>query len=88
MQVVALQVRSKAALDTSFPCVGDEMDYAAIMNRLLPAAIRVLSWCDAPADFHARWVQCVAHDLQAFGDQGLKLPLPCMWPAAAPCTLQ
>ena len=55
-QVVALELRSKAASDSVLPAPEDEMDYAAVLNRLLPPAIRVLGWCDAAAEFHARWV--------------------------------
>lgn len=33
----------------------EEMDYVAMLNRGLPADVRVLGWCDVPDDFSARF---------------------------------
>ncbi len=55
-QVVALLLRSRgAAGDGAPPAPADELDYPAMLNRVLPADIRVLGWADAPPDFSARF---------------------------------
>ena len=36
LQVVALQLRSKGAAEDDLPDACDEMDYALLLNRLLP----------------------------------------------------
>lgn len=33
-----------------------EIDYVRVLNRVLPNDIRILGWCPAPVDFHARFV--------------------------------
>lgn len=42
-----------------FPPPGQEHDYAAILNGLLPRDVRVLGWADVPPDFSARF-SCTA----------------------------
>jgi tRNA pseudouridine38/39 synthase len=55
-QVVALLLRSSgAAGDGAPPAPADELDYPAMLNRVLPADIRVIGWADAPPDFSARF---------------------------------
>jgi hypothetical protein len=38
-----------------FPPPSDEIDYALILNNILPAEVRVLGWADVPDDFSARF---------------------------------
>jgi len=53
--VVALRVRSAARAGQALPAPGRELDYAALLNRALPADIRVLGWAPAPPGFSARF---------------------------------
>ncbi|KAF7533872.1 hypothetical protein G7Z17_g13450 [Cylindrodendrum hubeiense] len=42
--------------DSSFDPIKDEIQYARILNRILPPEIRILAWCPAPPpDFSARF---------------------------------
>lgn len=34
----------------------EEIDYVKVLNRALPKDIRVIAWCPAPPDFHARFL--------------------------------
>lgn len=54
VQVIALNLRSKAAAGQPLCPTEEEVDYALILNRALPEAIRVLGWADVKPDFHAR----------------------------------
>ncbi|KAL6878394.1 hypothetical protein ACP4OV_012564 [Aristida adscensionis] len=55
-QVISLYLRSNIkdargdGLDERY-----EIDYAKVLNRILPRDIRVIGWCPVPADFHARF---------------------------------
>ena len=55
-QVVALMLRSSARAGQPEVAVEAEMDYPRILNKALPAEIRVLGWSPVPDDFNARWV--------------------------------
>lgn len=57
-QVVSLDIRSKLTqeqLAGGGSTVEEELDYPKLLNRVLPADIRVLAWCPAPPDFSARF---------------------------------
>ncbi|KAF8377220.1 hypothetical protein HHK36_030594 [Tetracentron sinense] len=41
-------------------CEG-EVDYVRVLNRVLPKDIRVIGWCPAPTDFHARF-SCLSRE--------------------------
>ena len=56
MQVVALKLRSRRPAGQPLCPAEEEMDFALILNRALPEAIRVLGWADVDPDFHARCV--------------------------------
>lgn len=62
-QVIALFLRSN--LKGSDQNCGDpgkgEIDYVRLLNRVLPNDIRVLGWCPAPMDFHARFT-CLSRE--------------------------
>ena len=66
VQVVALKLRSRGPAGQPLCAAEEEMDFALILNRALPEAIRVLGWADVKPDFHARWVQLTR------GVQGLR----------------
>ncbi|XP_020231677.1 tRNA pseudouridine(38/39) synthase isoform X4 [Cajanus cajan] len=42
-----------------------EIDYVRVLNRVLPNDIRVLGWCPAPVDFHARF-SCLSREYKYF----------------------
>jgi tRNA pseudouridine38/39 synthase len=55
---VSLDIRSKLTqeqLSGGGNTVEEELDYPKLLNRVLPADIRVLAWCPAPPDFSARF---------------------------------
>lgn len=54
-QVVALKLRSSTKAGEPLIAENDEMDYPALLNRVLPTTIRVLGWTTAPKDFSARF---------------------------------
>lgn len=55
-QVVAMELRSAAARDQVLPDAATELDYPALLNRVLPDDIRVTGWCDPRSpDFSARF---------------------------------
>ena len=54
VQVVALNVRSKAKASQPLPSSEDELDYCQSLNKGLPEDIRVLGWTDLSPDFSAR----------------------------------
>jgi tRNA pseudouridine38/39 synthase len=54
-QVVALLLRSSGKAGEVAVAEEDEIDYPAILNRLLPSSIRVLGWTTAPTNFSARF---------------------------------
>ncbi|XP_042491873.1 tRNA pseudouridine(38/39) synthase isoform X3 [Macadamia integrifolia] len=39
----------------------EEIDYVRVLNRVLPKDIRVISWCPAPIDLHARF-SCLSRE--------------------------
>jgi hypothetical protein len=53
-QVVALLLRSSGRPRDAPPAAAAELDYPALLNRVLPPDIRVLGWADAPQGFSAR----------------------------------
>lgn len=56
--------------------VKDELDYPRILNRLLPADVRVLAWCPSiPGDFDARF-SCGERIYRYFFTQPAFAPLP------------
>lgn len=58
-QVVALLLRSAGRASQPGPVpAASELDYPALLNRVLPKDIRVLGWTDVPEDFSARWAAC------------------------------
>ncbi|KAL8131591.1 uncharacterized protein LOC141684342 [Apium graveolens] len=71
-QVVALLLRSchkvkegsTGQLITEDLCEG-ELDYARILNRVLPKDIRVTGWCPVPVDFSARF-SCRSREYKYF----------------------
>ena len=58
-QVLALKLRSTATRDQALPAAADELDYPAILNRILPDDIRVIAWAPVADDFSARF-SCVS----------------------------
>lgn len=55
-QVVALLLRSAGRAGQPGPVpAASELDYPALLNRVLPRDIRVLGWADVPQDFSARF---------------------------------
>jgi tRNA pseudouridine38/39 synthase len=62
--IVALNVRSKrkkvcgdgdARIVLPLLAAADELDYVAMLNRVMPNDVRVLAWLPAPAEFDARF---------------------------------
>lgn len=51
---MALLLRSAGRPGQPTPDPSAELDYPSILNRVLPADIRVLGWTDVPEDFSAR----------------------------------
>ncbi|WVY98194.1 hypothetical protein V8G54_030345 [Vigna mungo] len=74
-QVIALFLRSNLKLSAinngnSGEVVLDErhegeIDYVRVLNRVLPNDIRILGWCPAPVDFHARF-SCLSREYKYF----------------------
>ncbi|KAL9317712.1 hypothetical protein ACSQ67_014229 [Phaseolus vulgaris] len=73
-QVIALFLRSNLKLSAinngSSGEVLDEkhegeIDYVRVLNRVLPHDIRILGWCPAPVDFHARF-SCLSREYKYF----------------------
>jgi tRNA pseudouridine38/39 synthase len=58
-QVVALMLRSAAKVDDPSLPEDEELDYPALLNRVLPADIRILGWTTVPEDFSARCGQLI-----------------------------
>lgn len=55
-QVVAMDLRSAARAGGALPGPEAELDYPALLNRVLPNDIRVTGWCDPRSpDFSARF---------------------------------
>jgi len=54
MLVTAIMLSTDHLL--TFFYVEGEIDYVRVINRVLPNDIRILGWCPAPVDFHARFV--------------------------------
>ncbi|KAG4397843.1 hypothetical protein GLYMA_10G220000v4 [Glycine max] len=42
-----------------------EIDYVRVLNRVLPNDIRIMGWCPAPVDFHARF-SCLSREYKYF----------------------
>ncbi|KAL5195359.1 tRNA pseudouridine(38/39) synthase [Glycine soja] len=42
-----------------------EIDYVGVLNRVLPNDIRIMGWCPAPVDFHARF-SCLSREYKYF----------------------
>jgi tRNA pseudouridine38/39 synthase len=74
-QLVALRVRAAAP-------GAEPLDYVALLNRQLPADIRVLSWRLAPQDFSARFSARWRQYKYFFWDDGA-MDLDAMQDAAA-----
>jgi tRNA pseudouridine38/39 synthase len=55
--VVSLDIRSRLTQEqlSGGSNVEEELDYPKLLNRVLPADIKVLAWCPAPPDFSARF---------------------------------
>ncbi|XP_027934101.1 tRNA pseudouridine(38/39) synthase isoform X1 [Vigna unguiculata] len=73
-QVIALFLRSNLKLSAinngNSGVVLDEkhegeIDYVRVINRVLPNDIRILGWCPAPVDFHARF-SCLSREYKYF----------------------
>lgn len=69
-QVISLKVRSNRPADPeklkTWDPVHDELNYPQILNRLLPATIRVLAWApEVPEDFSARF-SCLSRTYRYF----------------------
>ncbi|XP_028220659.1 probable tRNA pseudouridine synthase tag-124 isoform X4 [Glycine soja] len=45
--------------------VEGEIDYVGVLNRVLPNDIRIMGWCPAPVDFHARF-SCLSREYKYF----------------------
>lgn len=59
-----------------FDVVKDELNYLALLNRVLPPTIRMLGWCpNTPANFDARF-SCKEREYRYFFTQPAYLPLP------------
>ncbi|XXG61337.1 hypothetical protein AAC387_Pa04g3023 [Persea americana] len=62
-QVILLFVRSNLKdtgghenpVETGPEYICEEIDYVKVLNRVLPKDIRVIGWCPAPPNFHARF---------------------------------
>ena len=55
---------------------GEEIEYIKMLNKVLPAEVRVLAWCPVTADFSARCAHHVVHirlSLTALGQQTLNV---------------
>lgn len=53
-QVVSIKLRCAARAGDGLPAVERELDYLGMLNKALPADIRVRGWCPLPDDFTAR----------------------------------
>jgi hypothetical protein len=53
-QVVSIKLRCAARAGDELPAVERELDYLGMLNKALPADIRVRGWCPLPDDFTAR----------------------------------
>ncbi|OVA08112.1 Pseudouridine synthase I [Macleaya cordata] len=67
-QVIALFLRSNlkdkglhANYESPKELSEEEIDYVRVLNRVLPNDIRVLGWCPAPTDVHARF-SCLSRE--------------------------
>ena len=54
-QVIALRVRSNAKAGESLPAADAELNYPLLLNRVLPAGVRVLGWAPVEEGFSARF---------------------------------
>ena len=54
MQVIALKMRSSAKQGEQLPSCEAELDYASMLNRVLPSDIKVSGWAPVTEDFSAR----------------------------------
>ncbi|XP_057427477.1 uncharacterized protein LOC130720797 [Lotus japonicus] len=82
-QVIALYLRSNLKISgantgSSGEIVEEqhegEIDYVRVLNRVLPNDIRILGWCPAPVDFHARF-SCLSREYKYFfWKEGLNIP--------------
>lgn len=74
-QVIALYLRSNCkdlgddvnANQTLFDNTSDEkeIDYVKVLNKALPSDIRILGWCPAPTNFHARF-SCLSREYKYY----------------------
>lgn len=60
----------------TFDPARDEMDYPAILNRILPPDIRVLAWCPSPTDTFSARFSCKERRYKYFFTQPSFLPTP------------
>lgn len=62
--------------DILFDPVRDELNYPALINRLLPPDIRVLAWCPAPSPSFSARFSCRERRYRYFFTQPAFLPTP------------
>ncbi|KAL8159959.1 hypothetical protein V2J09_001496 [Rumex salicifolius] len=63
--VVALYLRSKIKVGCEDATKSPEIDYVRVINGALPNDIRVIGWCPAPVDLHARF-SCLSREYKYF----------------------
>ena len=84
-QVVSLRVRSNAkpgGVDATLPSPEDELDYATMINRSLPADIRVIGWAPVrKSSLHSRWISST-HLSIYLSIHPFPLPLPLPLPSS------
>jgi tRNA pseudouridine38/39 synthase len=82
-QVIAIRVRSNAPPPAEGEAAGkpewdprrDEIDYCRVLNRMLPADIRILAWAPAEEGFSARF-SCRERQYRYFFTQPAYTPTP------------
>ncbi|GAB4845206.1 hypothetical protein Ancab_038617 [Ancistrocladus abbreviatus] len=66
-QVICLYLRSnlKENSENNKNSAEGEIDYVRVLNNVLPEDIRIIGWCPAPVDFHARFT-CLSREYKYF----------------------
>ncbi|CAN6479220.1 unnamed protein product [Victoria cruziana] len=64
-QVIAIHLRSNLKDSKQDHNYEAEIDYVKVLNKVLPDDIRVLGWCPAPRNFHARF-SCLSREYKYF----------------------
>ena len=75
LQVLTIQLRSKATHGDPLPEEADEIDYPLVVNRVLPDDIQLTGWQPAAPRFHARF-SCTHREYKYFIAGALCRSLP------------